>query len=246
MKLFTEKQVGIATFLGGPLPPGMMIYYNFKKLGMEREANVSMAISITFTSLFFYGVIITPTEIIDKIPDLVFTGLIAGIVYILFRHFMGEKVEKALEEDFQTASNWLVAGITSLGVIITLIIAFGFAFTQNTYPGEAYEYNGNTIFYESEKVTPEVLNATANELTGIDYFGMNYGSEVHLTYNNGFVLTIPAQKEYWEEVRSPFAFIEETLEFQIKEDFIIRMESFNYSGNSDFGEINRLTPQVQP
>lgn len=245
MKLFTEKQVGIATFLGGPLPAGIMIFYNLKKLGMEKEANVSMAISILFTSLFFYGIIITPIEVLDKIPDLVFTAIIAGIVYVAFRHFLGTQVENALAEGSSIASNWSVAGMTLLGLSITIGIGLGFAFTVNTYPGEPYDFNGNTIYYETSKVTPEILRATASELTGIDYFGVNYGSEVHLKYDDGFILTIPAQKEYWNEVRGVFGFIEETLEFQTNENFIIQMESFNFSGRSDYEKINNIIPQVQ-
>lgn len=234
MKLFTEKQVGVGTFLGGPIPAGIMIYLNYKSLGKDYEANISMAITLLFSSLFFYFLVITPIEVLDQVPDLIFTSVIALISYIIYRNFMSDLVETSLSDGAQIVSNWRVAGITTLGVGVTFLIGFGFAFSQNLYPGEAAEFDGNTIYYETDYVTNDILKLTAQELTGVEYFAPDYGNEVHLTYyGDTFVLTVPVQKEYWDEVKGPLYYVQQNLESSTGMPFMIRMESFGLSGENE-------------
>ena len=40
-KYFTERQIYASAFLGGPIPPGILIYKNFKKIGDDRKATIA-------------------------------------------------------------------------------------------------------------------------------------------------------------------------------------------------------------
>ena len=104
-KLFSEKQVDVSAFLGGPIPPGLLIYRNYKALGKDKEAYIALAATFVFTILFFYALLQIPQEILDKVPNILFTAFYAVLVFIFFRHFMAKDVEAAYGE-FTTSVTW--------------------------------------------------------------------------------------------------------------------------------------------
>ncbi|MEO0552114.1 MAG: hypothetical protein AAF149_02870 [Bacteroidota bacterium] len=65
-KLFSEKQVDVSAFLGGSIPPGLLIYRNYKALGKDKEAYIALAATFVFAILFFYSILQIPQEILDR------------------------------------------------------------------------------------------------------------------------------------------------------------------------------------
>ncbi len=62
MKFYTEKQVGLAAFLGGPIPPGILIYKNLKRLGKDKESLITLAGTLLFTVFLIYVLIKIPAD----------------------------------------------------------------------------------------------------------------------------------------------------------------------------------------
>ena len=52
-KFYTEKQTAIAAALAGPIPAGILIFLNYRALGKDREAIVSLAFTLFFSTIIF-------------------------------------------------------------------------------------------------------------------------------------------------------------------------------------------------
>ncbi len=133
-KYFTEKQIYASTFFGGPIPAGILIYKNFKRLGDDRKAMLTLILTLIFTSALFYGLMQLPDEISDKLPNILFTTLYTGIVYLIYHRHLADKINEKIINSENKASNWNVTGLTILGLITNLIIIYAFAFFRTCFP----------------------------------------------------------------------------------------------------------------
>ncbi|GEM_PF-1358320 len=135
-KIFTNKAILVATFLGGPITAGFLISKNYKTFGNDNAARNSIFIGILSSILMFAGIFMIPENIIDKIPrqliPLIYTAIIAGLVEKL----QGQKIKNFLANDGQKASNWQAAGY---GLIGLLIIAAFLVVMTFAIPTEGYE-----------------------------------------------------------------------------------------------------------
>jgi hypothetical protein len=172
-KLFTEKQVDISAVLAGPIPPGFLIYKNYMALVKEKQVYIALASILIFTVAFFYALFQVPQDIMDKIPNFVLTAFYGVLVFIFFRNFMAKDVNEAFETGVQKGSNWSVAGLTIIGLIINLGIILALAVDQPFYEGELVKTNGNELFYEQSIPITDV-NKLSDKFVENDFFGADY------------------------------------------------------------------------
>ncbi|TDN97665.1 hypothetical protein [Sunxiuqinia elliptica] len=139
-KIFTNKAISIATFLGGPIAAGFLISKNYKVFGNEDAARNSVFIGIISTFFLFVGIFMIPEHIIDKIPQPVIPGIYTAIIAGLVEKLQGQKIKDFLLEDGQKASNWHAAGYGLIGLLIMIVFLVVMIFT---IPTEGYEKNIN-------------------------------------------------------------------------------------------------------
>lgn len=198
-KFFTEKQAGIAAVAAGPIPPGILIYLNYKALGKDREAIISLAFTLFFSTVLFYILFALPGETIENIPSFFFTTFYGVMVYLFFQRFMSADIKRELEAGAQKRSGWSVAGITLLGLILSLAIMAGIAADQPFYEGELVESNGNELYHDP-KIPKTEITKFLSELRKADFFGPDYGNITRLESISGdYFITLVVDEDLWTD-----------------------------------------------
>jgi hypothetical protein len=68
IRLFTEKATAVAAGIGGPLPAAYLIAKNFKSLGNEHAARMTLIIGGAITVALFTILALLPLSATEKIP----------------------------------------------------------------------------------------------------------------------------------------------------------------------------------
>ncbi|MEP5612313.1 MAG: hypothetical protein ABJP45_08685 [Cyclobacteriaceae bacterium] len=240
-KIFSEKQVDISAFLAGPIPPGILIYQNYKALGKDRQANISLATTLIFTIIFFYAMLQIPEEILDKIPNFAFSAFYGLIVFLFFRRFMAKDVTAALESGTQKRSNWSVAGITILGLVLNLGIILGLSIDQPFYEGEVVTVKGNELYY-SPNVSKGDVNKLLKQFESQDFFGQDYGNIARLELiGDEYYITMVVEEQLWadEGIISYVTSLKWLMEVEFGKPTNLKLESISLAGNTKTKYITR-------
>lgn len=233
-KLFTEKQIGISAFLGGPIAPGILIYKNLIRLNKEKEAYISIVITLVFTVLLVYSLILMPESFFDKIPAQLFPAIIGlfswALYHILLAQLVSEKIQsgKTLKE-----SNWRVAGAIISGTILLLSIGYVIVISQPPFPGDKLTYKGNEIYFD-DNTSSEDVKKLADNLFTIDYFSEEFQNVAMLeTWKTRYIVTLPISSDYWndEVIISDLTSLKWLLEVEFKRDVTVRLEDYKLNGD---------------
>lgn len=238
-KLFTEKQVDISAILAGPIPPGLLIFQNYKVLGKEKQAYIALASTLIFTVLFFYGLFQIPQDILNRIPGFFFTAFYGVLVFLFFRYFLAKEVNEAFESGAKKYSNWSVAGVTLIGLVINLALILGLAIDQPLYDGEVRGVNGNELYF-NQSVPEEEVDKLAEILLFTDFFGKDYENVVRMQLlNDEYLFTIMVDEGLWSdrEIIVYFNSMKELLEIEFGKPVQLKLESVSLAGTSKFMEI---------
>ncbi|HLV51377.1 MAG TPA: hypothetical protein VKY44_05420 [Flavobacterium sp.] len=137
LKLFSSNSIWTATFLGGPLAFGYMMWKNCLSLGQNERGKIILIVSIIITILLFLSLFLLPENFIDKIPRTIIPIINAAIAYIFIEKTQGEILKKHKKNGNEFYSLWNVVGITIVSTVVTLAVIFAIAFI---YPqNEAYD-----------------------------------------------------------------------------------------------------------
>lgn len=234
-KLFTEKQIGISAIIGGPIPPGILFYLNYKRIGKVKESYISLALALLFTIALVYTLLNLPTEILDKIPNVIITGFYGILVYFLYRRFLSNEINQLLTEGYVKASNWSVAGLIVLGICINLIIIFGLALSQPAFEGKKLNYGkvGHEIYFNESNTSIEDANKLGSVLTSEGYFTDEFPVSVHLeTWETRYIVTLQVGKEHWDnpEAIQYLTTIRDGLAELYKKDVTLILEDYDLAG----------------
>jgi hypothetical protein len=234
-KLFTEKQVGISAVIGGPIPPGILFYLNYKRINKDKEAYISLASTFIFTFGLFYTLIKLPDEVIDRIPNAVFTAFYGIIVYLLYRWFLTKKINQLLADGHTKASNWMGTAMIILGLALNLLIILAFAISQPAFEGDRINYGGtgHEIYFDKNKTAIDDVNKLGMVLTDSGYFTDEYPVAVHLeTWETRYIVTLQIDKEHWDnqEIIQYLNGLKSDLEAAFFKDFTLVLEHYNLSG----------------
>lgn len=234
-KLFTEKQIGLAAFFAGPIPPGILFYLNYKRIKKEKEAYIAMAATLIFTMGMFFTIFQLPEKVVDKIPDSVFSAFYGLLVYGVYKFFLSKEIEHRLNEGAEKASNWSVVAVSILGFVITLVIILGLAVNQPPFEGDKMTFGASKdeIYYDKEKTSPEDVRKLANVLIESGYFGGEAPSAVHLEKTSQQCeVTLSVDKSYWTDpaVKEFVSLLKQELGAQYHVDVTIILEHYELSG----------------
>lgn len=164
IKLYSQKTIALATYLGGPLAAGFLIRQNCINLNRDRQGLNSLLIGLLSTFLIFAALISVPEEIIDKIPNVIFPAIYAGIVYLIVEKIQGDDLKKHKENSGEFYSNWKASAIAVIGMLIILAGIFGYVYaTEPNYNFDTVSYdNDMEIFFKNEKKSILVFNVIEN------------------------------------------------------------------------------------
>lgn len=236
-KFFTEKQIYVATVFGGPIPPGILIYKNFKRVGDDKKALWTFIITTLFTASIFYGLMQLPDSITDKIPNIAFTSLYTIIVYIVYHKYLASLINDKIIEKENKASNWSVAGITVLGLIINLLIIMLLAYAQPTFPGEKFLYGElkHEIFYDKSDFNEAQIKSIGDVLAESGYFNNEFRQSVRIEIiDKKTQLLLPLQKDVWDnqDINNEIIELKKVLAIIINQDIDILLIHYELSGKT--------------
>lgn len=235
MKFYSEKQVGVAAFLGGPIPPGILIFKNLKRLGKEKESLIVLAGTFLFTVFLIYLLIKLPDEVANnRALGQLIPSIIGLAVYGIYRFSLSKDFRETLADKSNLASNWSVAGVTVIGIIIYLAAAVGIGLMEPPFPGDKYEFQGNAIYAEGE-IEDGDIQKVADQLYAAGWFETDLGNYVYL-YNSAQAseLILPISQDFWndEEVLNGLTSLKWLLEAELGKPISVTMEDYDLSGNT--------------
>ncbi|MDH5367569.1 MAG: hypothetical protein OEW67_11310 [Cyclobacteriaceae bacterium] len=239
-KIFSEKQVDVSALLAGPIPPGLLIYKNYKALGKDKEAYTSLAVTLIFTIGFFFALMQMPQSVLDKIPNFVFTAFYGALVFVFFRAFLAKDVNQAFENGAKKASNWTVTGLTILGFGINLAIILGLSINEPFYEGELLSVNGNELYYDAENVSIEDADKLVSQFKTNDFFGSNYGNiaKIELT-GDIYLITMYVDESLWtdRDIINSLTSMKWLMEVEFGRKTDLKLESVSIAGISKYKDI---------
>ena len=172
LKFYSQKAIGIATFIGGPLAAGYLIRENYLSLDKPDEGKKSLIIGIVSTVLLFTGIFMIPESIMDKVPNQILPAIYTGIIYLIVEKIHGTILNQHKENGNEFHSGWKAAGMGFISLIILSIGIFGYAFLSpngveyEKYDIEIAKFSKNEtatlVFYDH--INTETSNSLIQEL----------------------------------------------------------------------------------
>lgn len=172
LKFYSQKAIGIATFIGGPLAAGYLIRENYLSLNKPDEGRKSLLIGIASTILLFIGIFMIPESIMDKVPNQILPAIYTGIVLYIVAKIHGTILYQHKENGNEFYSEWKAAGIGLISAIILVIGIFGYAYIlpdgeeYQKYDTEIAKFTKNEteslVFYEH--INTKTINSLLQEL----------------------------------------------------------------------------------
>ncbi|MDR3094285.1 MAG: hypothetical protein LBU62_06575 [Bacteroidales bacterium] len=150
-QLYSQRAIGVATFLGGPLAAGILARHNFIRLGQPQWGKYALIIGIISTVLVFAGVCSLPEEMLDKIPKILIPSIYTLIIGYIVKIYQGAalKAHKANNRPF--CSVWKAAGVGILCTAIYLAIVLGAACLAPSVEMDVYDAGIEKIFNNEDK-----------------------------------------------------------------------------------------------
>ncbi len=145
-KLFSQKAIAIATYLGGPAAAGYLVKKNYESYNQEDNGKKAFTIGIISTLLIFAGIFSIPEHIIDKIPNALIPAIYTGIIYLIVEKIQGKWLKEHKESGGEFYSGWKAAGIGAIFIVILFVLIMGIAFIA----GDLSKPGFDTATYDKE------------------------------------------------------------------------------------------------
>ena len=116
-KLYSPQQVGVAAFVGTPLPAGFLLAQNYKALGKGSAARQAWVFGLLGTIVLLAIAFVLP----DKFPRTVIPLAYSLAIRELAKQRQGAAFAAHLAAGGERQSNWRVAGIAVGGLAVVLV-----------------------------------------------------------------------------------------------------------------------------
>ncbi|WP_405572055.1 hypothetical protein [Winogradskyella sp. Asnod2-B02-A] len=174
LKFYSQKSIGLATFIGGPLAAGYLIKENYKALNQGEKGRTALIISIIATLIVFGSLYMIPESIMSKIPNMIIPAIYTGIIYLIVDKIHGTILNNHDLNNYPFYSGWRAAGIGVISLIILVAIIFATIFlipdeVYDTYDAEMEQFTKNEeaslAFYDH--INTEENETLLNEIDNI-------------------------------------------------------------------------------
>lgn len=128
-RLYTERAIRLATFLGGPLVAGYLIASNYKQLSEPGKVQRTWMIAIIATIVIMIVAFLLPANTPPYIIPFVYTF---G-TYYLVQNIQGEKIKIHVAEGGQLQPMWKAVVAGSIGLLFIVAVVFAAFFLMDRY-----------------------------------------------------------------------------------------------------------------
>ncbi len=170
--IYNSRKIYVGTFLGGPLVAGYLISENFKSFNENSNAKKALVYSIIVTIAIFISIIFIPekSRTFDRIIPLTY----AIIAYYVVKHFQGQKITAHINAGGQTYSWWRTIGVTTIGLIISLILIFGIYYFYDSATDQTttkvYGVMKNEIDFDKNNISEKEVDNLAEGFAKTTFF----------------------------------------------------------------------------
>jgi hypothetical protein len=150
-KIYSEKNIWRATFLGGPLVAGYLLAENFKAFNEPEKVRNTWIVAVIATIIIFGGIFLMSD--IEKLPRYLIPIIYAAIVYLIAQRYQSKSIKRHILDGGLMFSVWRALGISLIGAVITFLLIFIVAIsipddsvgdTTRTYGAMKHEISFNT------------------------------------------------------------------------------------------------------
>jgi hypothetical protein len=171
--LASPGQVGLATFLGGPMAGWLLIARNYRKLGHRAAWCVALAVGV-LTTAAAVTVLLLFDDLIGRaklLPSIVMLAITYGCAQTL----QGATVQEHLDQGGKNASGWVVLGSVVLGIVLLLgPLVGGFILYEVALGDQTLGFSAKEDILHGRNVPVEEARALGLVLQGQGFFdGVN-------------------------------------------------------------------------
>ncbi|MBC8753509.1 hypothetical protein H2O64_02425 [Kordia sp. YSTF-M3] len=133
LTFYSQKAIGIATFIGGPIAAGYLIRENYKALDQTEKGNKALIISIVAMITVLALIFSIPEHIIEKIPKVVIPAIYTGAIYLIVEKIFGAIFKQHEENEYAFFSRWRAAGIGFISLLVLVVCLFGYDYATTDF-----------------------------------------------------------------------------------------------------------------
>ncbi len=150
-KLYTQRSITLATYIGGPVAAGWLIRENYRSLGKDDYGKHALFISIIATIFIFTAIFSIPEAVIDKIPNYLIPIVYTGIIYFIVEKIQGHDIAMHKENKGEFYSGWKAAGVGAINMVLILVVILGYTFySPDSFDTDKYN-EGIALFQKNEQ-----------------------------------------------------------------------------------------------
>lgn len=133
VRYYSQNQIYIGTFLGGPIAAIWYMARNFSAFRQEEAVRVTWLYGILSTLVFLEVALFVP----DEVPSVAFSAFYTGVTaFLLEKYQKSQLAELAADNMSRAESGWKVAGVAIVSMIAVLVLAIVLvALTEIIAPG---------------------------------------------------------------------------------------------------------------
>lgn len=122
-KIYTDKAIYVATFLGGPLIAGYLIAENFKAFDEGKQATRTWVYAILASVVIFGIIFMIPDSI--NIPNYLFPVLYTLVASLVVKRFQGGQIAAHIDAGGETFGWGRTILVSIIGAVLTVVILIG-------------------------------------------------------------------------------------------------------------------------
>ncbi|MFB6357164.1 MAG: hypothetical protein ABEJ65_11695 [bacterium] len=139
-KLYSPKQIGVASFLGSFVAGSVLIALNEMSFSRDKKALAILGLSVPLFVLFAWGMYYIPGEAGTGV-----NAAVAVVMYQLANQLHGNEYEKHLRSGGSQQSHWKAGGIgCGTGVLLLVVMFLGF-FGYEVFLGTSSTLTSNQV-----------------------------------------------------------------------------------------------------
>jgi hypothetical protein len=236
-KFFSNRSIGLATYLGGPFAGGILISINLKRNEEVNKAIWTLIISLMATIAMFLIIIEIPEEIIDKIPNVIIPMIYTPLILMAAKYLQGSHIEETLKEKENREPWWKALVIGLVGTAVALVIILVISVGQPLFPGEKITYGAvKNEIYKSENTERRIADFMYSRLHDMGYFDDEFAQQAYLEKAEGYYkIVLYVDQSYWEEpdVVSSLTAFKWSMETETGETILLYMRHADLAGEKD-------------
>jgi hypothetical protein len=175
-RLFTEKGTAVASAIGGPLASTYLIAKNFRTLGKEDAARLTLIIGGAFTVALWTTLALIPSSVLDKIPEHLLPLIYGSLGYLVVKSLQQQDIDAHLQAGGKKGSWQMIVGTGLISIVLSLGYCFAVvALTPSrhqVFEGAPYKFekSGCTMYYDKRNIPESDVKFVGALLEEMGYF----------------------------------------------------------------------------